>query len=124
MQDLEAEAAVVARKRGRPKKTRVNADVLRTQIKAQWLIRKLHAHVDGKYPMTMTQVRAADVLLRKVVPDVITTHIHGELAHRYVIEVPPMLSKEQWQERYRISNPEPVPALPWTIDQKGNGHTQ
>ncbi len=44
-------------------------DKIRASIKAQELIDKLSFHVLGKVKLTNTQVRAAEILLRKVTPD-------------------------------------------------------
>ncbi len=44
-------------------------DKIRASIKAQSLIDKLSNHVLGKVKLTNTQVRAAEILLRKVTPD-------------------------------------------------------
>jgi hypothetical protein len=93
----------VRNKGGRPKKTRVNPDELRKKIKASWIIGRLQAHIEGKIALTITQVKACDVLLRKIVPDVQTQHVVGELTHNFVIEVPPMLSREEWLARYSPS---------------------
>ena len=42
---------------------------LRSGIKAAQLIKKLESHVLRSAKMTATQVRAAEILLRKVTPD-------------------------------------------------------
>jgi hypothetical protein len=86
---------------GRPFKTRIDANKIRKEkIRADWIIRRLQAHIAGKIELTVSQVKAADVLLRKIVPDVMTTRIEGELKHTYVVEVPAMMSREEWVERY------------------------
>ena len=91
---------VVKNKGGRPKKTRINPDELRAKIKTSWIIKKLQDHIEGKLQLSMTQVKACEVLLKKIVPDVQTQQIVGEVTHSFVIEVPPMLSREEWLERY------------------------
>ena len=48
------------------------------RIKAALLVNKLQEHVlDGK-ELSATQIRAAEILLRKVVPDQAATHHSGE----------------------------------------------
>src|SRR5262249_32095313 len=40
------------------------------------------------------------ILLRKCVPDLAAAEIKADIRHRYVIEVPPPLSEEEWLEKY------------------------
>ena len=53
-------------------------DKTREKIRASMLVNRLQDHVEGKADMTSTQVKAASVLLSKVMPDLsaadITTH--------------------------------------------------
>ena len=61
-----------------PKGTDINArtqDKLRTSIKAAEIIKKLTSHILSNVKMTNTQVRAAEILLRKVQPDLLATAI-------------------------------------------------
>lgn len=46
-----------------------NQQSVREKIRASQLINRLQNHVDGKVEMGQTQVRAAEVLLRKCLPD-------------------------------------------------------
>ena len=80
----------------------INTEATRRKIRAAHLIRRLQMHIDGKLdtPLTMSQVRAIDILLRKIVPDLHQTTISGELT-KYVVEVPPLLTKDEWQKKYR-----------------------
>ena len=41
----------------------------RQRVKAGTLLDRLHKHVEGKIELTATQIRAAEILLRKVLPD-------------------------------------------------------
>jgi hypothetical protein len=83
-------------------------------------VRQLHKHIDGKAVLTMAQVRAIDILLRKIVPDLTQANVTGEMTHKYVAEVPPLLTKEAWLEKYRVTKQEQpkvldlkaAPALP------------
>ena len=64
----------------------------------------------------MTQLRAIEILLRKCLPDLAAAEIGSGQAHRYVIEVPPTLSKDEWQRKYSGSltateEPLELPAL-------------
>jgi hypothetical protein len=51
---------------------------LRQKIKAVELIACLTAHVKGRAEMSATQIRAAEILLRKCLPDLGTTHLDEE----------------------------------------------
>src|SRR5262245_36297743 len=92
------------------RKTRVNPQAVRDKIKAQRLVRQLHKHIDGKAVLTMAQVRAIDILLRKIVPDLSQTNVTGELTHRAIVEVPPLLTKDEWLKKYKtIEHEQPKP---------------
>jgi hypothetical protein len=54
----------------------------RDRIKASLIINKLVAHVNGENDLTPTQVRAASILLNKVLPDVksVEVDIHARLS--------------------------------------------
>ncbi len=47
-----------------------------------------------------TQLRAIEILLRKCLPDLIATEVKSETLHRYVAELPPVLSREEWERKY------------------------
>jgi hypothetical protein len=38
------------------------------------------------------------------VPDLVQTDISAQVSHRYVVEIPPQLSNEEWQEKYGESS--------------------
>ena len=48
----------------------------------------------------MTQLRAIEILLRKSIPDLAAAEIRSEQPYRYVVELPKVLSKVEWQEKY------------------------
>ncbi len=50
-------------------------DKIRASIKAQEIVEKLNDHILGAVKLTNTQVRAAEILLRKIQPDLIATHL-------------------------------------------------
>jgi hypothetical protein len=102
---------------GRPNgKARVNPQAVRDTIKAKRLVRQLQQHVDGKRVLTMAQVRAIDILLRKIIPDLSQTNVTGELTHNYVVEVPPLLTKNEWLEKYKTI--EHAPRKPQQLPQQ------
>lgn len=53
-------------------------DHVRQKIQASQLVNRLHDHAIGKTDMTPTQVRAAEVLLKKCVPDLSTVTMAGD----------------------------------------------
>jgi hypothetical protein len=48
----------------------------------------------------MTQLRAIEILLRKCIPDLAAAKIKSEQTRRYVVEVSPVLDREEWQRKY------------------------
>lgn len=61
-----------------------HSPLTRERIKVGMLIKRLSDHVEGKCELTATQVRAAEVLLRKKMPDLSTSHIEGQVIHSFV----------------------------------------
>ncbi len=49
----------------------------RARIRTTMIIGRLQKHVEGKCQMTSTQVKAADILLRKRLPDLTKTELTG-----------------------------------------------
>jgi hypothetical protein len=60
----------------------------------------LHKCALGEISLTVTQLRAIEILLRKCLPDLAAAEIKSERTHLYVIEAPRMLGREEWQEKY------------------------
>ncbi len=50
----------------------------REKIQTSQLINRLMDHANGKCEMSPTQVRAAEILLKKVIPDVANVQLTGE----------------------------------------------
>jgi hypothetical protein len=59
----------------------------------------------------MTQLRAIEILLRKCLPDLAAAEIQSEQTHRYVVEVPPVLDRDEWQRKYGQNPSLPPPSL-------------
>jgi hypothetical protein len=59
-------------------------DVVRQRIRTGVLVNRLKKHVLGEVEMTATQVRAAEILLRKALPDLSATEHSGTVSHRRV----------------------------------------
>jgi hypothetical protein len=45
-------------------------------------------------------VRAIEIPLRKSIPDLAAAEIRSEQTHRYVVELPPVLGRDEWQRKY------------------------
>jgi len=69
---------------------------VREKIQASMLIRALTDCVEGRNKMTSVQVRAAEVLLKKVVPDLAAVEYSGETTMKYQISSEPM-TVEEWK---------------------------
>jgi hypothetical protein len=52
-------------------------DLVRDRIRAGKIVERLQDHVEGKTEMTPSQIRAAEILLKKVVPDLSSTEFKG-----------------------------------------------
>jgi hypothetical protein len=86
-------------------------DYVREKIRASQLINRLQKCAFGEISLTMTQLRAIEILLRKSTPDLAAAELRSEQTHRYVVELPPVLNKVEWQEKYGGSV-EPTAAAP------------
>jgi len=75
-------------------------DYVREKIRTSQLINRLQKCAFGEISLTMTQLRAIEILLRKSIPDLAAVEIKAEQTHRYVIEVPPVLDRDEWLRKY------------------------
>jgi hypothetical protein len=72
------------------------------------LVGWLQAHAMGELELTATQIRVAEILLRKCLPDLTDlqqTDLNVLSTRRYVVEVPPELSEEEWEKKYSLPMP-------------------
>lgn len=74
-------------------------DVVRERIRTGVVLNRLQKHALGKLEMTTTQVRAAEILLRKTVPDLSSTELRGEVTHHHDITDEPM-TEDEWETQY------------------------
>ena len=81
------------------RKTLFHTESVREKIRATQLINRLQKFAFGEIELTMTQVRAIEILLRKSIPDLAAVEIKSEQTH-YVVEVPPVLDRDEWQRKY------------------------
>jgi hypothetical protein len=75
-------------------------DCVREKIRTSQLINRLEKCAFGEISLTMTQLRAIEILLRKSIPDLVAAEIKSEQTHRYVVEVPAVLDRDAWQQKY------------------------
>jgi len=61
--------------------------LVRERIQVSMLVSRLTRHVRGELELTMTQLRAAEILLRKALPDLSSIDYTGEIRHRHVTEL-------------------------------------
>jgi len=88
-------------------------EVHRARIQASQLINRLQKFALGKaeYKLTISEIRAIEVLLRKCVPDLVQADMQATITHRYVVEIPPLLGQDEWQRKYALpgtGNPPPL----------------
>lgn len=77
----------------------------RLKIKASQLLNRLQGHAFNELQMSATQIKAAEICLRKVLPDLASVEHSGEVTHNF-IEAPTVLTEEQWlQKRAIVSGP-------------------
>jgi hypothetical protein len=75
-------------------------------VRTSQLINRLQQCAFGEISLTMTQLRAIQTLLNKSIPDLVAADIKSEQTQRYVVEVPPVLDRDEWQRKYG-QNPRP-----------------
>ena len=92
----------------RRRQMKFHPDEVRSKIQAIRLVDILHQFIFSEEDkngrkladLTMAQVRAIDCLLKKVVPDLTRTLISADVNVRYVAELPPVLTREEWVAKY------------------------
>jgi hypothetical protein len=68
-------------------------------LRTSQLINRLQKCAFGEISLTLTQLRAIEILLRKCLPDLAAAEIKTEQTQRYVVEIPPLLDNVEWQEK-------------------------
>jgi hypothetical protein len=106
----------MAKSKAGKRKLPFHPDEVRQLIKVQRIVTLLHQHLE-KECLSATQIRAAEILLRKCVPDLSTTTVNGEVNVRYVVELPPVLTREEWLAKYGGNHLD----LPAIASLAGNG---
>jgi hypothetical protein len=63
-------------------------DLTRSKIQTSQLINRLQNHVNGKAELSSTQVKAAQILLAKTLPDLTATKHSGEIRTPLIQNIP------------------------------------
>ena len=72
----------------------------RAKIKATQLLKRLTDHALGLTDMTPSMVRAAEVALRKVLPDLAAVEHSGDVQQTYIVRMPSVVSDlASWDEQ-------------------------
>lgn len=75
-------------------------DETRAKIQAAQIINRLQGCINGTVELSATQVSAANILLRKVLPDLTATELTGEVLTHYVARLPdPITNVDEWQTK-------------------------
>lgn len=91
----------------RSRRTRID-DLTRERIQVAIILNRLHDHVKGTLELSMTQIRAAEILLRKALPDLVQVEANANVVHHF-IRAPEVLTEEQWLEKRAIVSGKPNP---------------
>jgi len=67
----------------------------RAKIQTTQLLKRLQDHVFGHCDLEATQVKAAEICLRKTLPDLTATEMNAEVVHCFAM-VPQVMEKQQW----------------------------
>ena len=69
------------------RRTAWTPDKVRQRIKVGVLVTRLKDHALGAIEMSATQIKAAEILLRKAIPDLKSVEHSGEITQRHVTEL-------------------------------------
>jgi len=73
---------------------------VRDRIQTSMLMNRLRDHVVGKVELSQTQVRAAEILLRKALPDLAAIEHSGDVQTSYVVRMPSAVADlEEWRKQ-------------------------
>jgi hypothetical protein len=76
-------------------------DEWRAKIQTTMLIKRLTDHASGDVELSPTQIKAIEVLLRKVAPDLQAVEHSGDIEHHYVAELPAVAANvDEWKQQH------------------------
>jgi hypothetical protein len=64
-----------------------HTQIARERIRVGMLLGRLQRHVKGDVEMSPTQIRAAEILLKKALPDLTSIEHSGAIEHRSAVEL-------------------------------------
>jgi len=73
-------------------------ELQREKIQTTQIVKRLYSHVLNEVKMTSTQIRAAEILLRKTMPDLSSIEQQIEVEHHQVRANP--LDETEWEQTY------------------------
>ncbi len=74
-------------------------DETRRRIQVGNIISYLERHLAGEVELSTTQLKAAEILLRKTLPDLTSVELSGEVSTPYVLRAPKVQKNAvEWQE--------------------------
>ena len=98
-------------KRGRTPDVQLT-DEHRSKIQKSQILNRLISHVEGKCDLSATQVTAGLGLLKKALPDLVSSDNTTEVIHRYVARVPEKAkTNDEWMLNQQSSGAQ-VPSKP------------
>ena len=97
-----------------------HTDEVRAKIQASNLITRLHKHIFENLELSLSQIRAIDILLKKCIPDLTSTTITSDVTVRYVAHLPEPISRKAWLEKYSGDYLDPQPIIEGTVDGGGS----
>jgi hypothetical protein len=74
-------------------------DEHRTKIKITQILKYLGEHMEGIREMGPTQIQAAQILLRKVMPDLAAIEHSGEVKQTFAVS-PELPTMEEWEAEF------------------------
>jgi len=102
-------------KRGMP----FHPDEVRAKIRAHDLVNRLQSHIFDGLELSVSQVHAICVLLRKCIPDLTSTAVTADINVRYVAHLPEPISREAWLQKYGGDYLDPAKTIEGTMNGSG-----
>lgn len=72
----------------------------RAKIQTSQILNRLMAHVEGKVELSPSQVRSAEILLRKTLPDLSSVEYSGPNGGPVQLQVSDAIDPEAWSRLY------------------------
>ena len=102
-------------KRGIP----FHPDDVRAKIRATELVNRLQSHIFDGLELSMSQVNAISILLRKCIPDLSAATVTADINVKYVAHLPEPISRQAWLEKYGGDYLDPAKTIEGTTNGSG-----